>query len=193
MPQMRLGSSVPLTLDELRPLEMLALSPVTDDTEPDLKLPVVAGGAGASTAASPGSAYAFGIDPTTVLVLAFAQLPAAFLASLAGQSAQDFWRFIKGLLRRVGYRRKAIPLSSVQVQLSTVHRSGTPIQLVITALHADYVRDGDWTAHMASVVESLQTTMDAAVPAQYAGKPVTVHVLLNGTNAAQIQVSSGSP
>src|SRR5207248_10327926 len=107
------------------------------------------------------------------------------------ESAKDFWIALKGLIARVGARRKAVPMDSLQLQIALEFEDGMLVNFVLTCLHARFVDDKAWVALIGEVRSQLDEQLFAvrAVLGPPDGQAfrrrscVTIHVVVRGATA----------
>src|SRR5438477_9072682 len=86
-----------------------------------------------------GHAHHLGLDLDSIFVIAVAAGGMIFLKEIIKESAKDFWIALKGLIARVGARRKAVPMDSLQLQIALEFEDGMLVNFVLTCLHARFV------------------------------------------------------
>ncbi len=152
----------------------------------------------------PGWQYSFGVDFETILVIVFAPLPAIFLKTIIEESAKDFWVGIKALLKRIGDRKKGVPLHSVQIQLALEVYKGVPIDATITCLNAKYLGEETWTSMMHQCLSEIKPALSAArsyIEAESSvkgkhdkmeGKRIVIHALIEGVVSPEWHIAIAS-
>lgn len=138
----------------------------------------------ASATEGVGLQHSLGIDPTTILVVALASGATSFLTKLTQEMAVDFWKGIKKILSARSERRKAIPVNSVQIQMSADKSRGLSV-VVCTWFNTRFVSE----SRMAELARAWQEQLSSRIGANEQTKPenpaddhpIILHAVINGT------------